>query len=151
VRLIRVPRLPVIVLATAVTLFIAGWHLHFYFQDPNQVELYSDANSQIANGIAREAEALGEGATVYLAGIPRMYYYGFQSIPYIAPEAAGIDVESPWSAEMQPPSLDGPTLFAFIPERASGLAVVQSWFPGGVTKEHTLPSGEFLYVSYSVP
>jgi len=145
-----VPRQPVILLATLAILLIAGWHLHFYFQDPNQVNLYSDSNSQLANGIAREAEALGAGTTVYLSGAPRLYYYGFLSIPYIAPDAQGIDVEVPWNSSMPPPPLEGPAVFVFTPERLTELAVVQTWFPQGETTEHFLPSVEYLYTSYTV-
>lgn len=150
IRLVKAPRQPVILLATLAILLIAGWHLHFYFQDPNQVNLYSDSNSQLANGIAREAEALGAGTTVYLSGAPRLYYYGFLSIPYIAPDAQGIDVEVPWNSSMPPPPLEGPAVFVFTPERLTELAVVQTWFPQGETTEHFLPSGEYLYTSYTV-
>jgi 4-amino-4-deoxy-L-arabinose transferase-like glycosyltransferase len=150
IRLVKAPSRPVIAVATIVTVLIAVWHLHFYFKDPNQVDLYSDANSQLANGIAREAEALGSGATVYLSGVPRLYYYGFQNIPYIAPDAQGTDVNTPWIGTDQPPELGGPTLFVFTPERQGELAVIQSWFPEGTTTEHFLPSGEYLYTSYLV-
>jgi hypothetical protein len=150
IRLVKAPSRPVIAIATIAVVLIAAWHLHFYFKDPNQVDLYSDANSQLANGFAREAEALGTGATVYLSGAPRLYYYGFQNVPYIAPDAQGIDVDTPWIGTDQPPELSGPTLFVFTPERQSELAVVQSWFPEGTTIEHHLPSGEYLYTSYLV-
>ncbi|MEZ4498995.1 MAG: hypothetical protein R2839_02810 [Thermomicrobiales bacterium] len=50
----RVPRSAVLVIATLVTLFIVVWNLNFYFHDPNQINLTSDPNTQIANGIARK-------------------------------------------------------------------------------------------------
>jgi 4-amino-4-deoxy-L-arabinose transferase-like glycosyltransferase len=150
IRLLERNRQAVVAGATALAILIAGWHFWFYFHHPNQVELYSDANSQIANGIAHEAQGLGPGATVYLSGSPRLYYYGFQTIPFIAPNAAGIDVATPWSAASEPPELTGPTLFAFIPERLGELDTVRSWFPEGTVSDYQLPSGEFLYTSYVV-
>ncbi|MGE3799027.1 MAG: glycosyltransferase family 39 protein [Thermomicrobiales bacterium] len=150
-RLLRFfPRRALLPVASGIVLLIAAWHIHFYFQDPNQVNLYSDANSQIANGVAREAEQIGEGATVYLAGAPRLFYYGFMNIPFIAPDATGIDVDPMWSANQTPPELTGPTLFAFIPERLGELEIVRAWFPDGRRQEHFLPDGSSLYTSYLV-
>lgn len=150
IRLFRVPRSAVLVIATLVTLFIVVWNLNFYFHDPNQINLTSDPNTQIANGIAREAEQLGAGTTVYLSGAPRLYYHGFQNIEFIAPLATGVDVDPMWSAGQVAPELTGPTLFAFVPERLDELSVIRGWFPGGVQQEHLLPDGSLLYVSYLV-
>jgi hypothetical protein len=133
-----------------VAILIGAWHIHFYFQDPNQIMLYSDPNSQVANHVAREAEALGPGTTVYLAGSPRLYYFGFSNIPYIAPDATGIDVEQPWSPSDEAPRIDGPTLFAFVPERTAELAVVRAWFPDGSLRERFLPGGSLLLTTWTV-
>lgn len=146
-------RVPVRYLAPAVgtiAILIAIWQFHFYFQDPNQVDLYSDANSQLANGVAREAEKLGDGAVVYLAGAPRLTYSGFMNIAFIAPNAIGFDVDPMWDLHQSPPQLVGPTLFAFIPERSNELEVVSSWFPDGSLTLHTSPDGSTLYLSYLV-
>ena len=150
VRVGRLPSRAVMPAAFVVALLISAWHIHFYFRHPNQVDLYSDANSQIANGIAREAEAMGDGTIVYLAGAPRLLYYGFMNIPFIAPKATGIDVDPRWTAGRPPPRITGPTLFAFIPARLAELDNVRAWFPRGTQREHFLPNGKLLYTSFRV-
>lgn len=150
IRLVRLPRMPVAVLAAVVTLLIAGWHLNWYFEEPNQINVSSDANSQAANVLAHEAASHGEGVTVYFSDIPRMTYYGFDNVPYMAPDATGIDVVEPWTANDPPPELTGPTLFAFLPERVGELEVVRAWFPDGTVTVSTLPNGEELLTTYFV-
>jgi 4-amino-4-deoxy-L-arabinose transferase-like glycosyltransferase len=148
--LMRLPRYGVVALATAVTLLIAGWHLHYYFRDERQVEVYSDVNSEIASDLAREADSHGNGLTVYFSGAPRLTMGGFNSVAYIADKANRVDVMEPWQATDAPPHLVGSTLFAFVPERLDELDVVRSWFPNGTVQEHLLPSGELMYTSYFI-
>ncbi|MBX3071337.1 MAG: glycosyltransferase family 39 protein [Thermomicrobiales bacterium] len=150
VKLLKAPRILAVMMATAVALFAVFWNFHFYFHDPNQVNLYSDGNSQMANQIAREAAPLGPGTTVYLSGAPVLWYYGFQNIPFIAPNAVGVDVDPMWDSSQTPPELTGPTLFVFIPARIGELDVVRGWFPDGTTTVHTLPNGAELFTSYLV-
>ena len=150
IRLVRLPRIPVAALAAAVTLLIAGWHLNWYFEEPNPVAISSDANTQIANRLAHEAAMYGAGLTVYLSGTPRLNYVGFANILYIAPDANGIDVDQPWTADGSMPELTGPTLFAFVPERLGELDVVRDWFPSGTITVSTLPDGEKILTTYLV-
>ncbi len=152
VRLIRLHRIPVTTFATAIVILIAYWNLDFTFSEPNRFRVTSDTNTQIANQLARETEALGPGATVYFSGMPRLSYHGFANIGYIAPDAQGIDIgeNERWTSESSKPILTGPTLFAFIPARIEELDVIEQWFPVGVRSEYTLPNGEPTYVSYLV-
>ena len=152
IKLIRLPRIPVTIIATAIILSIAYWNLAFTFSEPNRFQVTSDTNTQIANQLAREAEALGEGATVYFSGMPRLSYDGFANIGFIAPQAIGIDIseDDAWTATRQKPEIAGPTLFAFIPARIEELAMIELWFPGGERRDHSLPNGELTYVSYLV-
>lgn len=149
-RLVRVPPLPVAMLVAATTVLIAGWHLNWYFAEPNPVAVSSDTNTQIANLLAHQAAAHGAGLTVYFAGVPRMSYRGFNNIPYIAPDADGIDVVEPWTAVGPVPSVTGPTLFAFVPERIDELDLVRAWFPDGTTNVSFLPDGEQVLTTYFV-
>lgn len=150
IRLVRFPRIPVAVLAAAATLLIAGWHLNWYFKDPNPVAVSSDPNTQIANRLAHEAAFYGSGLTVYFSGAPRVNYGGFANIEYIAPNATGIDVGEPWTAASPMPQLTGPTLFAFVPVRLDELDVVRGWFPDGTIAVSTLPDGEEILTTYFV-
>jgi 4-amino-4-deoxy-L-arabinose transferase-like glycosyltransferase len=146
-RLVGLPRRPMLAFAAAVTLLISGWHFYYYFRDPNQIEVYSDVNTQVTNVLARHADALGE-VTVYFGGPPRIYYYGFRNLPYIAPDATGINIDEPLTPDSERPVLAGTTLFAFLPERRGELDLVVEWFPGGVIEEHTMENGAPLYTSY---
>ena len=150
VGLVRLPRFGAFTLAAAVTLLIAGWHLHYYFRDENQVEIYSDVNSEIAGSLAREADSHGSGLTVYFSGAPRLTMAGFNSVSFIADEANRIDVIEPWTANDTPPALTGPTLFGFVPERLAELDVVRAWFPNGMLRVSTLPNGEEILITYFV-
>ncbi len=150
IRLVRLPRIPVAVLVATATLLIAGWHLNWYFEDPNPAAVSSDPNSQIANRLAHEAALHGAGTTVYFSGLPRLSYGGFANIPYIAPDANGIDVTEPWTASDPKPELTGPTLFAFVPDRLAELDVVRAWFPDGAITVSTLPNGEEILTTYFV-
>jgi 4-amino-4-deoxy-L-arabinose transferase-like glycosyltransferase/Ca2+/Na+ antiporter len=150
IRLVHLPRIPVAALAAAATLLIAGWHLNWYFEDPNPVAVSSDANTQIANRLAHEAALYGSGLTVYFSGAPRLTYGGFANIPFIAPGATGIDVVEPWTADEPLPVLTGPTLFAFVPERLGELDVVRAWFPDGTIMVSTMPDGEEILTTYFV-
>jgi 4-amino-4-deoxy-L-arabinose transferase-like glycosyltransferase len=148
--LVRIPVVPVLVLSLAVTLGASAWHLDFTFRDDNQVALSSDPNTQLANRLAREIENLGPETLVYLSGAPRIFYGGFATLDYIAPDATGIDVGEPWNVAMPRPALGQPTVFALTPERIGELSVLQDWFPQGTRTDHYLPDGEHLFTSYTV-
>lgn len=158
-RYARLPRKATLLAAGLVTVFIAAWHLHFYFRDPNQIDLYADTNVQIATSIGRQTDRLGPDATLYFLGQPRMYYEGNENIEFLAPDATAIDVgqpwkaieiKQPWTATVTPPTLTGPTLFAFVPERLGELDIVRGWFPDGTTSVLTAPDGEEILTTYVV-
>jgi hypothetical protein len=150
VTLVRVPRWAVAGLAGATVLVIVVWNLDFTFSEPNNIAVASDTNTQIANHLARDAEAHGDGLTVYFSGGPQLYYEGFQNIPFIADGATGIDVDEPWDAANTPPELTGPTLFAFVANRSGELDAIRSWFPNGQVKTYSLPDGEPILTTYFV-
>ncbi|MFL5761911.1 MAG: hypothetical protein ACJ789_19605 [Thermomicrobiales bacterium] len=68
----------------------------------------------------------------------------------IAPGEEGADVAEPWETTNTAPALNGPTVFFFIPERRSELAVVQSWFPDGKLIERVQSDGAPLFTEYIV-
>ncbi len=149
-RYTRLPRKSAMLAVGLVTVCIAAWHLHFYFRDPNQIELYADTNMVIANSIARQTDRLGPDATLYFLGQPRMYYEGNDNMAFLAPDATVFDIEQPWDATAERPALSGVTLFAFVPERLDDLAIVREWFPGGTEAMNVSKDGELLYASYVV-
>ena len=54
-------------LAVAVALLV-GWNVNFYFRDHQQLLLYGDANTLLANELARHLEDKEPGTLVYFAG-----------------------------------------------------------------------------------
>jgi 4-amino-4-deoxy-L-arabinose transferase-like glycosyltransferase len=127
-----------------------GWNMWFYFDETGLLDRYSDTNMQVANRLADELRPLGPGYTVYFAAPPRMYYDGNANLVFIARNAKGIDVTQPWSATDAPPTLTGPTLFVFLPERRGELVQVERWFPNGTLADYATARGEPLYTAYRV-
>jgi 4-amino-4-deoxy-L-arabinose transferase-like glycosyltransferase len=109
---------------------LVGWNLFHYF-GPKEHPLYGDANSQTATHLAYYLRAMPTGTTVYFLAPPRMFYGGFQSLPFIARGARGVDVVDPLSDGSPRPVTSGPIVFAALPERARELDVVRRWFPDG--------------------
>jgi hypothetical protein len=110
------------------------WNLVHYF-GPRDTRLYGDTNSLVATELGRELRSLPEGATVYLLGLPRMSYGGFQSLAFLARGARGVDISEPLTESTPRPVVSGPTVFAALPERMRELELAQRWFPGGELKE----------------
>jgi hypothetical protein len=121
-----------------------------FFRDDNQVAVYSDTNTQVAEHLAREVQHVDPHATVYFSGAPRMYYRGFNNLVFRTPDVVAYDVDPPWDAASTPPTLVGSTLFVALPERTNELEVVERWYPGGRLAATLDERGEILYLSYLV-
>jgi hypothetical protein len=126
------------------------WNVHYYFHAPTELRLYGDSNTLIATQLAYYLRAMGGEPTVYFHAPQRMWYYGFQTLPFIARKAKGIDVEDPVDAQSRPPSITGPTLFVFVPERMSELAFIRQWFPQGQQRDFLAPEGSLSFALYEV-
>jgi hypothetical protein len=126
------------------------WNVHYYFHAPTELRLYGDSNTLVATQLAYQLRAMGGDPTVYFHAPPRMWYYGFQTLPFIARHARGIDVENPVDAESRPPSLGGPTLFVFVPERLDEIERVRQWFPQGQRRDFLSPDGSLSFTLYEV-
>jgi hypothetical protein len=112
--------------------------------------LYGDANTLLANELARHLEDKEPGTLVYFAGPPRMWYHGFPNLAFIARDVRGITVEQPWDAASPVPRSDGPTVFVFLPERLSEADQIRSWFPDGTMRHFYFDTGELLFTVYEV-
>jgi len=149
----RCLRLPRHLVATSVVLFILGcglWSVRLTFEIDGSGARALDWNTITTNTFGNQLHGLGPGYTVYFAAAPRIFYNGMPNLKFIAPGDTGIDVIEPWSALNPPPTLTGPTVFFFLPERSRELAVVRDFFPGGELKEQLTDTGEPLYTSYIV-
>src|SRR5439155_1219456 len=114
---------------------------------PNQ---YSAGNARVATELAYYLRSLAQPVTVYFFGAPRMSYSGFASLPFIARDARGVDVDRPLGSDSAPLSVNELTVFATLPERAAELRLVQGWYPGGTTLDLHDDSGAVVAYVYEM-
>jgi hypothetical protein len=137
--------------AIGVALVALGlWNFQMVFRNPDPVAYYGTENGLVATELAYYLRDLGPDATVYLFGPPRIFYRSFPSVPFIAPNATGVDVERPLAPDAAPLALRGTTAFAFLPERLSELAQVRAWYPNGVLQEIRSPKDAPVLTLYRV-
>lgn len=149
-QLVRLPGPAVAAAGGAVVALITLWNVYYYFRAPLEFRLYGDHYTMVATELAYYVRSLGPGSTVFFLGPPRMWYYGFQTLPFIARGGKGIDMERRLEPGMARPVLTGPTLFVALPERSQELLQARSWFPGGETREFRAHNGSELFTSYEV-
>jgi len=154
IRAVGIPTIAAGAAAAAFLVLASAWNVQHYFQVSHQAERYGGENTLVATELAYYLRDLGGPQTVYFAGPPRMWYYGFQTLPYIAREARGVNVEQPWPTIPQRPVIQGPTVFVFLPERAGELQTVRDAVPDGIVREVRSPPREgpqrLLFLSYEV-
>jgi len=140
---------PAVVAIVGIVVAVAAWvDLSFYFGDYSANKRFGDLNTETAIAVAQMLDEREPGVEVYFFG-GRMGYYTHSSIPYLASDANGHDVLQPLTA---PPDweLQGPTIFIFLPERSSEMALVEKRYPGGNSFQESGRNGE-LYLAYEIP
>lgn len=147
--LARLPALAVGAGVAATVLGLMTWNVTHYF-GPRDVRLYGDGKTMAATELAYYARSFAPGLTVYFLGPPQMQYYGFQTLPFIARNAKGVNVERPYTADTRPPALTGQVVFAALPDRARELRLVRAWFPNGEIKEFRTANNEHILSVYEV-
>ncbi len=148
----RWPAVRAAAFGVAVTVLIAtaGVNLHRHFRSPSPVDVSSDLNTEVVEHLARSLATLDGSPTVYFGGAPRIWFGGFSNIAFRAPLATGVDIEQPLDRRSIAPRVSGVTLFVFLPERSSELAIVKEWFPNGRQSNVVDGRGVELYSSYLV-
>ena len=140
-----------VVLGVGVVLF-AVISLHTYFVVHLPQRIYGGGHAELATVIAPTLRDLAPDHQVYFAGIPRMYW-GFATLPYLAPRAEGYDVEGfiePVEDDLV--SRERGAVFVFLPERKGELLAVEKGYPGGEEQRFYSPvDGHLLVVLYIVP
>jgi 4-amino-4-deoxy-L-arabinose transferase-like glycosyltransferase len=136
-------------LATVLVIVAMGADLQFYFGEYVPNEGFGDPNTQVASQLGHFLEGFPSGSEAYFFGAPRMGYYGFPTIPFMAPQVTGIEVEEPLES---PPDwrLTGPTAFVFLPERESEMALVRERYPDGGLVRFLDRDGSLLFIVYEV-
>lgn len=142
---------PIALATSAAVGVIVAWNVWFYFHSPEDIARYADGKTLAATELARYLRAEAPRHSVYFAGMPHMRYEGFQSLRFIARDAKGVDVETPWTKDTLPPALPGPSVFAFLPWRAGELSIIRSRFPGGRLRQYLWVDGSLLLIVYDVP
>ncbi len=142
-----VPHLGVVVLALSLA------SVKWYFVDFTPLRLYGGRNAMVATAFGNYAkDRLGPDWRVYFFGPPRMYY-GFGTIPYLAPDIEGVDITEPLTAPPDP-GLAQPgkhAAFLFLPERRPELDLVRQTFPDGALDEIPSPLNDgLLFTVYRV-
>ena len=142
-------RAAVMAIAFALLALVAVVDVDYYFN-----RVYSDGyvlgglNTQVATEVAyflRDKEPADQD--VFFFGFPRMGYFSFSTIPFLAPEKQAQDVLEPLTGPSALP-LRGPTLFIFLPERLHELEFVRQQAPDGTLQEFRNDKGELLFVVY---
>lgn len=146
------PRLRQTALAAAFLLMflVAAIDVDYYFNRVYDNYILGDINTLAATQLGyylRDKEPADQA--VYFFGFPRMGYFSLSTVPFLAPEKRAQDVIEPLTG---PPemTLDGPTLFIFLPERLHEMEWVRQRYPDGVTHVFHAATGELLFVIYEV-
>lgn len=142
------------VLLWALLVTMALFNLGFYFGIYTPRRTYGNPTAEVATAFAHFAlryphlacattsESCGQ-PTVYFFGPPALYW-DFGSMAFLLRDQPGVDV----SPGEMPGMVNRPARFAFVEERFSELAAVQTAYPGGITAQVTSSDGRVLAVVY---
>ncbi len=143
-------RLAAYAAAVVVMLLMMAIDLRFYFAEYIPAKGQGDINTQVAGTLGKYLADYPPGSQVYCLCPPRMGFFSFSTVPYLAPRVTGHEVSD---VVLAPPewTLVGPrTAFVFLPERAIELATVAQKYPGGETKQFYADDGTLLFVVYEI-
>jgi hypothetical protein len=130
-RLVAVRRLHVSVVAVVVLGAIMLKSASFYFKEYIPGYYFVDTNSERAHVIGYYLRRLGGDYVAFFAGAP-IIFIGFPSIPYLAPEVRGVDIQKPVTPVTVPSLPRGKhAVFLAIPERRHDLEVIRRRYPSG--------------------
>ncbi len=139
-------------LATAVTLLacavISADDLRFYYVEYTPHSNFGGANGMVAQRLADYLQNKPAGWKVFFFGTPRMGYASIASLPFLAPQVQGVDVEHEWGAADNPQPPSSGVTFVFLPEHAEDLRRVRQDYPNGVQAEERYLDGSVLFWLY---
>jgi hypothetical protein len=131
-------------------LYASWWHLHFYFHSPYQSRIYSTNGTEISTMLGYRLQPYADLVTLYVVSTQSFTYRGMPTIRFLAPEAVGIDVESPLADLGEPIVLDEFTIFVVLPQNEVDLATLRQWYPDGEQRDVYNRDGSLLYHEYRV-
>jgi 4-amino-4-deoxy-L-arabinose transferase-like glycosyltransferase len=124
--------------------------LSFYFIDYRGVDIIENTNSngKVAQQLANDLKDEPTGTQVVFLHNPRMGYYSFSSILYLAPQVEGIDAPEDWRDFDQTKLNSQKVFFVFLAEDINMFKTVQEEFPGGSFTFRREWDGETLFWLY---
>jgi hypothetical protein len=141
------------VLLGLLILGIAVGSVRYYFVEFTPSRRYGSANGETATMIGHYLSDFDgdydDGDCAYFFGPPRIYW-GFGTIPFLAPEVSGQDVIDPLEAPPDFVDSHRGAVFLFLPERIEELAWVREAFPDGRLQEFHDTHGSLRFVAYTV-
>lgn len=137
----------VVLVAVALLVINAGYYFGVYA--PSGAFRW-DRNTEIADHTARLMADLGPDYTTYFFGTSHMPLGGFNSVPFLAPDADWMDVLTSPQAGWGFVKAGRPALFVVIPARAGDLVLLRERFPGGREEQVLGRDGGVLFTAYKV-
>jgi 4-amino-4-deoxy-L-arabinose transferase-like glycosyltransferase len=124
--------------------------LKFYYSDYTQRAELGGDNGLIAQRLADYLQTKDSSWQVAFFGLPRMGYYSYSTLPYLAPNITGVNLNAPWGSPDNPPVTGDHMIFVFLPEHKEDLKAVQAAYPNGQLHEEKYKN-KTLYWLYEVP
>ncbi len=123
--------------------------LSFYFGDYTPSRRFSDRNTEVAQRLAESLQGSEAGQRVYFVGAPRMGFYSISTLPYLAPDVEGLDLDEDQLVELEesPPET---AIFVFLPEHLETLEQIRERFPRGHLREVFGKDAELLFITYEL-
>jgi 4-amino-4-deoxy-L-arabinose transferase-like glycosyltransferase len=132
-------------LAIALTVLLSISDINFYFRDFTPRGEYGGPNNAVAQHLADYLQTQLAGIQVAFFGLPRMGYLSISSLPYLAPEAEGVDMEQPLGSPENPQLDAGLTVFVFLPEHEADVETLLATYPQAIVQKEFDMGGNLLY------
>jgi hypothetical protein len=139
-------------LGTAVVLvfglLLAFIELRFFFLEAMPERQYSDHKAYLARAIGEYIRELEEPTQVYFLKDPGMSYFALSSLPYLADNAVGRDIELPLDAPSNPSITGDNIVFIALPQTNDVMEQIKGLYPGGEIFVQPDQDGSILFSSY---
>ncbi|MBN2086336.1 MAG: glycosyltransferase family 39 protein [Anaerolineales bacterium] len=140
--------------AVALVGYMALDDLRFYFGEYTPNSVYMGRYDFVGEGgevakqlILQLRERPGEWQVVFLNN-HLMGFYSNPALRYLAPNAAGMDLNETWGSPANPPIPEGNVFLVIMPGREEEIPLIQADYPGGTPGEIRAEDGSLLYSYY---
>lgn len=141
---------PLSALALLSILLIGVDELRFYYLTYTPASRFGDENGLVAQRLASYLKDQPASLRVLLWGAPRMGYYSISSLPYLAPQITGGDVQVGLSDEEMSALRGQPLALVFLPEQEASRQQAVRLLPGGNLIKEYNQDGQILYWLYDI-